>query len=36
MLNDVVNPFEELTEGTQLKIIDGRFLTDIVKEIKAI
>lgn len=36
MTNDVVNPFEELEEGEQIKIIDGRWLYSIVKEVKSL
>lgn len=36
MTNDVVNPFEELEEGVQIKIIDGRWLYSIVKEVKSL
>lgn len=36
MTNDMVNPFEELEEGDQIKIIDERWLYYIVKEVKAL
>lgn len=36
MTNDVVNPFEELEEGEQIKVIDERWLYYIVKEVKAL
>ena len=34
LTNDVVNPFEELTPGEQVKLIDGRWLYQIIKEVK--
>lgn len=36
MTNDMVNPFEELEEGNQIKIIDSRWLYYIVKEVKSL
>ena len=34
MTNNVNNPFEELNEGDIIKIIDKRFINDILKEVK--
>lgn len=36
LTNDVINPFEELNEGDYIKIIDRRWLYNIVKEVKSI
>ncbi len=36
MANDVVNPFEELTPGETIKILDDSLLYQIIKEIKNI
>ena len=36
MVNDIVNPFEELNSGDTIKLLDGRFLTDIVKDLKSL
>lgn len=36
LTNDVVNPFEELTPGETIDILDDRFLYQVIKEIKNI
>jgi hypothetical protein len=36
MTNDVVNPFEELTPGEQVKVINVDLLYQIIKEVKNI
>lgn len=36
LTNDVINPFEELSAGDRIKIIDGAFLYQILKEVKGI
>lgn len=36
MSNDVINPFEELTPGDRIKVIDRNLLYEIVKEVKNI
>ena len=36
LTNDVVNPFEELSAGDSVKVIDDTFLYQIIKEIKNI
>lgn len=36
MTNDIVNPFEELNVGEPVKLIDSRWLYNIVKEVKSL
>lgn len=34
MINNIVNPFEELTEGKQLKILKPQYIYKVLKEIE--
>lgn len=36
MTNDVINPFEELNVGEYVKVIDRRWIYNIVKEVKSL
>jgi len=36
MMNDVVNPFEELEPGSNIKILRGEYLYQLIKEMEAI